>query len=257
MVASWVSQASFEPPGITVAVAKDRAIEALMQVDDRFVLNVLREDNHQPCCAISCAVSPRGRPLRRRGHPRWRGGGRARAGGGPALAFLGCRVAQRMERLPTTGSSMPWWRRATWPTPRPAHRHPPPQGGQPLLMTTLFRPDDMVPGDGWGYFAFENGQHISFHSKRSFRSAMMRASIPAEYLFSFNAGLHVLAIRSPWQQIVRKAGEILRSRQAQAVVAALSQRYRTDPLTQPDHIHAMKLVRMNQPTANPAPDTSV
>ena len=48
MVASWVSQASFDPPGITVAVAKDRAIEALMQVGDRFVLNILREDNHQP-----------------------------------------------------------------------------------------------------------------------------------------------------------------------------------------------------------------
>ncbi|MFO0039673.1 MAG: MBL fold metallo-hydrolase, partial [Synechococcaceae cyanobacterium] len=31
MVASWVSQASFEPPGLTVAVAKDRAIEALLQ----------------------------------------------------------------------------------------------------------------------------------------------------------------------------------------------------------------------------------
>ena len=31
-----------------MAVAKDRAIEALMQVGDRFVLNVLREDNHQP-----------------------------------------------------------------------------------------------------------------------------------------------------------------------------------------------------------------
>jgi len=32
MVASWVSQASFSPPGITVAVAKDRAIESYMQV---------------------------------------------------------------------------------------------------------------------------------------------------------------------------------------------------------------------------------
>ncbi|MGA0161860.1 MAG: diflavin flavoprotein, partial [Vulcanococcus sp.] len=47
MVASWVSQASFDPPGITVAVAKDRAIEALLQVGDRFVLNILREDNYQ------------------------------------------------------------------------------------------------------------------------------------------------------------------------------------------------------------------
>ena len=41
MVASWISQASFEPPGITVAVAKDRAIESLMQVGDRFIINVL------------------------------------------------------------------------------------------------------------------------------------------------------------------------------------------------------------------------
>ena len=32
MIASWVAQASFEPLGITVAVAKDRAIESLMQV---------------------------------------------------------------------------------------------------------------------------------------------------------------------------------------------------------------------------------
>ena len=45
MVASWVSQASFEPPGITVAVAKDRAIESLLQVNDRFVLNILQETN--------------------------------------------------------------------------------------------------------------------------------------------------------------------------------------------------------------------
>lgn len=32
MVASWVAQASFEPLGLTVAVAKDRAIESFMQV---------------------------------------------------------------------------------------------------------------------------------------------------------------------------------------------------------------------------------
>jgi flavorubredoxin/flavin reductase (DIM6/NTAB) family NADH-FMN oxidoreductase RutF len=79
MVASWVSQASFEPPGLTVAVAKDRAIEALMQVGDRFVLNVLRDDNHQELLRHFLK----------------------RFSGGPvladALAFLGCRVAQRLE----------------------------------------------------------------------------------------------------------------------------------------------------------------
>lgn len=41
MVASWVSQASFSPPGFTVAVAKDRAVEALLHSGDRFALNVL------------------------------------------------------------------------------------------------------------------------------------------------------------------------------------------------------------------------
>eukprot|EP01025_Chloroclados_australasicus_P001332 TRINITY_DN10365_c0_g1_i3.p1 TRINITY_DN10365_c0_g1~~TRINITY_DN10365_c0_g1_i3.p1 ORF type:complete len:641 (+),score=84.75 TRINITY_DN10365_c0_g1_i3:113-2035(+) len=43
MIASWVAQASFEPLGLTIAVAKDRAIESLMQVGDEFVLNVLEE----------------------------------------------------------------------------------------------------------------------------------------------------------------------------------------------------------------------
>jgi flavorubredoxin/flavin reductase (DIM6/NTAB) family NADH-FMN oxidoreductase RutF len=46
MLASWVMQASFKPFGFTVAVAKDRAIESLMQVGDRFVLNVLEEGKH-------------------------------------------------------------------------------------------------------------------------------------------------------------------------------------------------------------------
>jgi hypothetical protein len=41
MVASWVSQASFSPPGFTVAVAKDRAVEGLLHVGDRCLLNIL------------------------------------------------------------------------------------------------------------------------------------------------------------------------------------------------------------------------
>ena len=48
MLASWVAQASFQPLGFTVSVAKDRAIESLMQVGDQFVLNVLEEGNYAP-----------------------------------------------------------------------------------------------------------------------------------------------------------------------------------------------------------------
>ncbi|MBD2197246.1 MULTISPECIES: diflavin flavoprotein [Calothrix] len=47
MLASWVAQASFKPLGFSIAVAKDRAIESLMQVGDRFVLNILEEGNYQ------------------------------------------------------------------------------------------------------------------------------------------------------------------------------------------------------------------
>ncbi|OKH58570.1 flavin oxidoreductase [Scytonema sp. HK-05] len=43
MLASWVTQSSFNPPGLTVAVAKDRAIESLMHTGDNFVLNILKE----------------------------------------------------------------------------------------------------------------------------------------------------------------------------------------------------------------------
>ncbi|MCP9799785.1 diflavin flavoprotein [Synechococcus sp. RedBA-s] len=96
MVASWVSQASFDPPGLSIAVAKDRAIEALMQVGDRFVLNVLRDDNHQELLRHFLKRFPPGAD-RFSGVSTLDG---VSAGGpvlGDALAYLGCRVAQRME----------------------------------------------------------------------------------------------------------------------------------------------------------------
>ncbi len=96
MVASWVSQASFSPPGITVAVAKDRAIETLMQVGDRFVINVLQENNYQKLFRQFLKRFPPGAD-------RFEGIGTLEdaAKGGPvlidALAYLDCQVQQRME----------------------------------------------------------------------------------------------------------------------------------------------------------------
>ncbi|MEO0432102.1 MAG: diflavin flavoprotein [Cyanobacteria bacterium J06656_5] len=43
MLASWVAQATFSPPGFTVAVAKERAIETLVYPENSFVLNILGE----------------------------------------------------------------------------------------------------------------------------------------------------------------------------------------------------------------------
>ena len=45
MLASWVSQASFSPPGLSIAVAKDRSVESLLQIGDSFALNILSENN--------------------------------------------------------------------------------------------------------------------------------------------------------------------------------------------------------------------
>lgn len=42
MLVSWVSQASFNPPGLTIALAKER-VEGLDHSGDAFVLNVLKE----------------------------------------------------------------------------------------------------------------------------------------------------------------------------------------------------------------------
>ncbi len=96
MVASWVSQASFEPPGITVAVAKDRAIESLLQVNDRFVLNVLQENNYLHLFRHFLKRFPPGAN-------RFKGVELMNdlAPGGPvlsdALAYLSCKVIQRLE----------------------------------------------------------------------------------------------------------------------------------------------------------------
>jgi flavin reductase (DIM6/NTAB) family NADH-FMN oxidoreductase RutF/flavodoxin len=95
MVASWVSQASFSPPGLTVAVAKDRAVEALLHVGDRFALNVLAAGREtapmkqflQPFApgadrfaGLELEQSPAGQPVLPDG-----------------VAWLDCQVKQRME----------------------------------------------------------------------------------------------------------------------------------------------------------------
>jgi flavin reductase (DIM6/NTAB) family NADH-FMN oxidoreductase RutF/flavodoxin len=47
MLGAWVSQATFNPPGISIAIAKDRAIESLMYPGGKFALNILPEGHHQ------------------------------------------------------------------------------------------------------------------------------------------------------------------------------------------------------------------
>ncbi|MBD2577369.1 diflavin flavoprotein [Oscillatoria sp. FACHB-1406] len=95
MLASWVAQASFEPLGVSIAVAKDRAIESIMHVGDRFVLNILEESNYQ---VLMKHFLKRFKP----GEDRFEGVNVQTASNGSpiltdALAYLECEVLSRME----------------------------------------------------------------------------------------------------------------------------------------------------------------
>lgn len=95
MLASWVSQATFNPPGLTVAVAKDRAIESLLFKGNQFVLNVLPEGKHIPLMKhFLKPFAP--------GEDRFTDIATEEADNGSpilsdALAYVECEVANRME----------------------------------------------------------------------------------------------------------------------------------------------------------------
>ncbi|MBE9044194.1 flavin reductase family protein, partial [Pleurocapsales cyanobacterium LEGE 10410] len=95
MMASWVSQATFNPPGLTVAVAKDRAIESLLFKGDNFVLNMLPEGKHIPLMKhFLKPFAP--------GEDRFAGVTTEEADNGSpilndALAYVECQVGNRME----------------------------------------------------------------------------------------------------------------------------------------------------------------
>ncbi len=95
MLASWITQASFEPLGFTVAVAKDRAIESLMQVGDTFVLNILEEGNHLPLMKHFLKRFPPGAD--RFAGVRTRPAQNQSPILADSLAYLECEVASRME----------------------------------------------------------------------------------------------------------------------------------------------------------------
>ncbi len=95
MLASWVAQASFNPPGLTIAVAKDRAIESFMHTGDPFVLNILEQGNHLKLMRHFLKWFPPGAD-RFEGVKVY-----AATNGGiilaEALAYLECEVVSRME----------------------------------------------------------------------------------------------------------------------------------------------------------------
>ncbi|ACK69901.1 flavin reductase domain protein FMN-binding [Gloeothece citriformis PCC 7424] len=95
MLASWVSQATFNPPGLTIAVAKERAIESLLYTGNSFVLNILQEGKHLGLMKHFL------KPFEP-GEERFQGIDIEQAENGSpilkdALAYVECQVSDRME----------------------------------------------------------------------------------------------------------------------------------------------------------------
>ncbi len=95
MLASWVIQASVQPPGLAIAVAKERAIESLLHGGDTFVLNVLEEGNYHRLMKHFLKRFPPGAN-------RFEGVATYAAANGSlilaeALAYLECTVTHRLE----------------------------------------------------------------------------------------------------------------------------------------------------------------
>ncbi len=93
MLASWVAQATFNPLGFTIAVAKERAIESYLHLGDRFVLNILEQGKQlrkyflkkfapgeDRFIDVATETAENGAPILTE-----------------ALAYLECKVEQRME----------------------------------------------------------------------------------------------------------------------------------------------------------------
>lgn len=49
MLASWVQQASFDPPMVTLCVKVDRAFRATLEATGRFTVNIVGQDSSEAC----------------------------------------------------------------------------------------------------------------------------------------------------------------------------------------------------------------
>lgn len=96
MLASWVSQASFDPPGITIAVKKDRGMETMLQPGNTFAVSMVPERLEKPIMkAMTQPFEPGADRLAKVAHKD------SEVSGCPIIeganAVLDCSVVSRME----------------------------------------------------------------------------------------------------------------------------------------------------------------
>jgi flavin reductase (DIM6/NTAB) family NADH-FMN oxidoreductase RutF len=93
MLASWVQQCSFEPPQLSLAIRRDRAVSGWLTPGTAFTVNLLAEGQNDLLCHFGRGFEP--------GEEAFAGLDLDRPGGAPpvlrrALAYLECRVSERV-----------------------------------------------------------------------------------------------------------------------------------------------------------------
>lgn len=93
MMASWIQQAAFEPPMVSVAIKQGRAIESLIDGSGRFVLNLVGQEAGSLFKTFSKGVAP--------GENAFEGTPHTLCESGPVLAeaigHLECKVAAKHQ----------------------------------------------------------------------------------------------------------------------------------------------------------------
>lgn len=111
-----------------------------------------------------------------------------------------------------------------------------------VVFSTLLRGVGQVPQDDWWYYAFPNGQHISFHSTKSIIRAIQLCGLPKDSFLTDGSSLHAICLSSKWLKAWRLARRLHGSRTGRIVRSLLRMRYGRKSLTWADHLAAMKML---------------
>lgn len=132
------------------------------------------------------------------------------------------------------------------------------EGKELFVFSTLLRAEGEIPGEEWWYYAFGNGQHIAFHSARSFRAAMARAGLDPAWLVTIDGpvhprAIHAIAPRPAWRRAFRVAGWLMNSQLGPPLLPLLERLTGRRCLIIPDHDRAMDLLSAGREPAGAPP----
>ena len=112
-----------------------------------------------------------------------------------------------------------------------------------FIFSTELRANGEIPSLDWWYYAYSNGQHISFHSEKSLKVALKKELVPHKLVRAPGTNIYCLAINDKIENIFRRAAFLYRLLQKfKFYLNSLRKMlgFSRASLTWNDHIYAMK-----------------